>query len=248
MSMKKRFVVLVLQILVVAPGLLVGMTQAAGVVGEVQSLEDIQTAVQEFVLSEQVPGNDATISIKPLDSRLRLSACSVPLLTRWSPGSRSLGRVTVQVACSAPKPWRVHVQATATVEGLVWVLDRGVRRGDVLSRNMLKQQAITIGSNNSSLRSSGYPIVDLENWLGFAFARRVGGGMVLDERMLIPADLVKKGEAVLIVHESAGLQLQTKGTALGAAAQGERVQVRNTSSGKVLDATVVARGLVTILQ
>jgi|GEM_PF-268562 len=214
----------------------------------VQSLAEIQQAVGDFVRTQNADSTETSVEVKPLDKRLRLAACDQPLDTFWSPGSRSMGRVTVQVECASPKPWRVHVQSTVTMEGLVWTLDRSVRRGDVLTQGLLQQVPVKIGANNPALRSSAAPIVDIESWIGFAFSQRVSAGMVLDERMLKPPVLVEKGEAVLIVHQSAGLQLQTNGVALTNAAMGKRVQVRNTSSGKVLEATAVARGLVEVLR
>ncbi len=213
----------------------------------VQELPEIQNAVRDFIVSQHDSNTDVDVEVKTMDKRLRLAACSEPLDAFWSPGSRSMGRVTVQVECAAPKPWRVHVQSTVTLEGLVWTLDRGVARGELLTRDLLKQVTVKIGSHSAAGSASAVPIVNIEPWLGFAFSQRVRAGKVLGERMLKLPMLVSKGEAVLIVHESFGLQLQTKGVALTNAALGKRVQVRNTSSGKIVEATAVARGLVEVL-
>lgn len=228
----------------------VGQLQAASASQDkipVQDLIDIQNAVKDFIVSQHDSNTDVDVEVKTMDKRLRLAACSEPLEAFWSPGSRSMGRVTVQVECAAPKPWRVHVQSTVTLEGLVWILDRGVARGELLTRDLLKQVSVKIGSHGASANASTVPIVNVEPWLGFAFSQRVRAGKVLGERMLKPPMLVGKGEAVLIVHKSFGLQLQTKGVALSNAALGKRVQVRNTSSGKIVEATAVARGLVEVL-
>ena len=66
--------------------------------------------------------------------------------------------------------------------------------------------------------------------------------------MLAPATVISKGEAVLITYETAGLQLQTKGVALSDGAQGRFVRVKNISSGNTIDAVVVDRGLVALMQ
>lgn len=233
---------LVTTLLTVASGGVWAAQQSA-----VQSLTAIEAAVKDFVLSRQDSSGEVNVEVKPVDSRLRLSACGEVLDTAWSPGSRSFGRVTVQVSCAHPKPWRIHVQSTVTLEGMVWTLARGVQRGDVLSRDSVTQKSVKVGGSAGVISSMGNPITDIEPWLGYAFSQRVGAGKVLDERMLKPAMMVKKGEVVLIVHESAGLELQTRGIAMSSAAMGHRVQIRNKSSGKVLEATVVARGLVKVL-
>ncbi|MGQ7848513.1 flagellar basal body P-ring formation chaperone FlgA [Granulosicoccus sp. 3-233] len=218
-----------------------------GGAAELQSLEAISQAVREFVVAEQPSDRGIQVEVNSVDSRLRLARCEGPLQTFWSPGSRSIGRVTVQVECPGPKPWRLHVQSTVTLEGEVWVLSRGVQRGDLLDESVLVRQAVTLGANNAAFTSLGAPITDLAPWMGYSFTQRVSAGKVLNERMLKPARLVRKGEAVLIRMETAGLKLQTKGVALKDAAAGKAVQVRNSRSGKVIDAIVVGKGVVAVL-
>lgn len=214
---------------------------------EQQSLDAIGQAVRDFVIAEQPASDGIQVDVKALDKRLRLARCDAPLDTHWSPGSRSIGRVTVQVECAGPKPWRVHVQSTVTLQGFVWVLSRSVQRGETLDPEVLVRQEITLGASNAAYTSLGSPVIDLDPLLGYAFSQRVSAGKVLNERMLKPAKLVRKGEAVLIRIESAGLRLQTKGVALKDAAAGKRVQVRNSASGKVIDAVVVSKGVVAVL-
>lgn len=213
----------------------------------IQPLVHIERAVSSFVLEEQTSQDNVSIEVRALDKRLRLSFCEDELQTQWSAGSRTLGRVTVQVSCAEPISWRVHVQATVTLEGYVWALDRGAQRGDVLSKTMLAKQKIKLGANNAALSALGNPIVDVEPWLGYTFAQRISAGKVLTDRMLKRTNLVNKGEKVLIRHRATGLQLQTFGTALKGAASDQRIQVRNNSSGKIIEAVVVARGLVDVL-
>lgn len=215
---------------------------------DTQSLETIRLAVESFIRADQKNEQNVSVAVKKLDRRLRLVNCLNPLEPTWSNRSRRLGRVTVQVACSSPKPWRVHVQATVTMEGMVWTLARGVRRGELLSSDVLVQQEVTLGANNAAFTSLGSPVVDLEPWLGFAFAQRVVAGKVLNERMLKPAKVLSKGDAVVIRHRSTGLELQTRGIALGDAGAQQQTQVRNSSSGKIIDVVVVSPGIVEILQ
>lgn len=221
-----------------------GNTNTTGI----HPLDDIEASVRAFVINEQHDAQGVDVRVNSLDKRLRLAECAEPLKAYWSPGSRRFGRVTVQVACEGPKSWRIHVQSTVTYEGTVWVLGRGVRRGDILQRSDLEQKVVTVGGNNSTFRNVAEPVKNLDRWLGYAFSARVTAGAVLDENMLVPAKIVNKGESVLIVHETAGLQLQTKGIALSEGAKGSPVQVKNTSSGKTVDAIVLARGLVQLLQ
>lgn len=215
---------------------------------EIHPLDAIERSIKNFIVREQSDARGVDVQVNSLDDRLRLARCPEPLKTFWAPGSRRYGRVTVQVACEGTKSWRIHVQSTVTYEGSVWVLGKGVRRGEILDRADLEKKQITIGENNHAFRNVSDPVQNLDRWLGYEFTERVSSGTVLDEGMLRPAKVVSKGEAVLIVYESVGLQLQTKGVALSAGAKGSPIQVKNSSSGKTVDATVLARGLVQLLQ
>ncbi|MFK7997425.1 MAG: flagellar basal body P-ring formation chaperone FlgA [Granulosicoccus sp.] len=215
---------------------------------EFQSLDSIRTTVESFIQSSQSDERSVSVTVKSLDKRLRLVNCLTPLEPTWSNRSRKLGRVTVQVACSSPKPWRVHVQATVTMKGMVWTLGRGVQRDQILSRDVLVRKEVTLGANNAAFTSLGTPIVDIEPWLGYAFAQRVSTGKVLDERMLKPAKVLSKGDAVVIRFRSKGLTLQTRGVALRDAAALRQTQVRNSSSGKIIDVMVISPGVVEIYQ
>ena len=215
---------------------------------EIQPLPTISDAVENFLISQAADPGNLSVTVKRIDSRLRLAHCSEPLESSWSPGSRTLGRVTVQIACAAPRPWRVHVQATVTMQGMVWTLSRGVRRDEALDLSLLVQQEMTIGENSIAFRSMGTPITDINPWLGFVFTQRVNAGKVLNEQMLKPAQLVNKGDAVVIQHKASGLKIQTRGVALHNAGIAAQTQVRNTSSGKIVDVVVVAPGTVETLQ
>lgn len=212
-----------------------------------QSLDAMQSTVTEFILSEQLKPESTNVTVSAIDKRLRLKQCAEPVQTDWASGSRRLGRVTVQLSCAGPTPWRVRVQATVTIDGYVWVLLRAVQRGDVLDPALLTREKVVIGQNNAALTVGGIPIIDVSPWVGYTFASRVNGGKILTQKMLKQANLISKGEGVMIRHDSPGLQLQTAGVALEGAMIDQRLQVRNSSSGKIVEAVVVGRGLVRVI-
>ena len=219
----------------------------------IQPLANIEESVIDFLEShhlteldsgEALDANPVNVSVKPLDKRLRLADCAEPLEAQWAPGSRQIGRVTVQVNCSSPKPWRIRVQSTVTMEGSVWKLARGVQRGEVMTADHLIQESVILGKASQSVNM---PVLDIEPWLGYAFSRRIGAGKVLDERMLKPAVLVSKGKAVTIRHKMAGVSLRANGIALENASAQQRVKVRNQTSGRVVNAIAVSRDVVEVL-
>jgi len=69
-------------------------------------------------------------------------------------------------------------------------------------------------------------------------------GQVLQQRLLQPQLLVRRGEAVRIVANRDGIEVQASGEALDSGARGATVKVRNANSGRVIAARVIEAGVV----
>lgn len=207
---------------------------------EIQSLKSIELAVKSFI-EQELRGKKADVVVNNLDSRIRLVACTDSLKAQWSSGSRRYGRVTVQVHCSAPKPWRLFIQASVVVEDYVWKLARSVQRDVMLEKSLLVREKTALGQH---ARMRGNEIRSIDDVIGLSFNQFVREGTVLTDNMLSKPQMVKKGEAVLLKHSDVQLQLQVRGHALTAGAIGEQVTVKNANSGNTVVGIVVGRGLV----
>ncbi|MEE9320425.1 MAG: flagellar basal body P-ring formation chaperone FlgA [Granulosicoccus sp.] len=210
-----------------------------------QPLPTIEAAVERFVQTHHE--DTAVVKVKALDNRLRLPLCDTPLSADWSPGSGTIGRVTVHIACDSDVSWRIHVQATITREGKVWVLSRRVQRGDILVAEMLEQRTVVLGDGGRRRGRTIDPVSDTGSVLGFEFSRAVSAGEPLSGKMLSPRKLVMKGETVLLRYQAPGLDLQTQGVAIADGAHDEQIKVRNQASGKLVEAIVASRGVVDVL-
>ena len=213
-----------------------------------QSLATIEHAAAEFIKQQHPADAILNVDLQRLDKRLKLSRCDNDLLVNWSPGSKQIGRTTVNVACTAPKPWRIFVRATVEKDVLAWVLNNSVRKGEVLSRQLVSQQSIMLGNSALLAQPNGAPISEIEPWIGQVFARAVQAGRVLTDQSLQLPMLVTKGESVSITYQSAQLAIKTKGVALESGSLEQKISVKNTESNKVFDAIVVGRSNVTILR
>jgi flagella basal body P-ring formation protein FlgA len=213
-----------------------------------QSLATIEHAAVEFIKQQHPADAILNVNLQRLDKRLKLSRCDNDLLVNWSPGSKQIGRTTVNVACTAPKPWRIFVRATVEKDVLAWVLNNSVRKGEVLSRQLVSQQSIMLGNSALLAQPNGAPISEIEPWIGQVFARAVQAGRVLTDQSLQLPMLVTKGESVSITYQSAQLAIKTKGVALESGSLEQKISVKNTESNKVFDAIVVGRSNVTILR
>src|SRR5262245_34961002 len=81
---------------------------------------------------------------------------------------------------------------------------------------------------------------------GFLHGRRprmaISPGRVLTENLFIEVPLVKRGDSVLLVFESESMRVATQAKALAIGFRGQRIQVINPDSGKVLSAEVTDEG------
>ena len=82
--------------------------------------------------------------------------------------------------------------------------------------------------------------------IGFFHGRRprlaILPGRVLTENLFIAVPLVKRGDSVLVVFESDRMRVTTQAKALATGFRGQRIQVMNPESGKVLSAEITDEG------
>lgn len=69
-------------------------------------------------------------------------------------------------------------------------------------------------------------------------SRSIPAGTVITSRLVEPIPLIEAGGLVSIAIETPTVKITTSGTALDAGRIGDRIRVRNQSSGKILTATI----------
>lgn len=210
--------------------------------GGLQSLAAVEQAAVQQVRKVAAPdGARVVTKAQPLDDRLRLAACAGPL-DASVPGGRIVGnRVSVEVSCTAPRHWMLRVTVAVKIYRKVLVTTHALARGDHLD-------AGDVAAREYDVTRLGYGYVSsLAQAAGRAVVRPLRAGMVLAPGMLAHRELVHRGDRVAVVAGAAGVQVRAVGVALGGGDHGERIEVRNASSGKTLDATVIGAGVVRAL-
>lgn len=149
------------------------------------------------------------------------------------------GRNGVEISCGTPY-WKQHMAIQLQVYRQVVVLSQLVRRDDLLSSQHLHQSRQDIGSLSKGFYQSPDQVIGLQ------VKRALRPGTILSPDMLELPELVRRGQFVAIRIERPGIQVEMEGTAMGSGHQGERIRVRNNQSGKIISATIVARGLVQV--
>jgi flagella basal body P-ring formation protein FlgA len=206
-----------------------------------ESHDHIREVARQHVL-ERAGEFAGTVKITTarLDRRLRLNACDKPLTAYDSPNGLRPGRNAVGVRCDGKKPWKIYVSTNiATLESVV-VAARAVSRGQLLTAADLKNEM----RDTSRIHKAYY--TDPKSLLGMKAKRSIAAGRLLDANLVHRRQLVKRGTSVQILAGEGPLQVRMKGKALDNGARGERVRVRNLSSGRKVTGEVIASGVIQV--
>lgn len=177
----------------------------------------------------------------------------VTVNTRWQ-GAVLLdrpGQVDFRVVPLSPRPFRgpavVRVElkvGAETVKTLTLTVDtrihrpvlvtaRALRRGTPVTVDMVDVEERDITSLNDGFYTD---LADLDGW---QTRRPIGVGDILTRRHVEPIPVIERGDEILLVTESANMQVSVRGVAMQDGGIGSRIRVKNADSGKVLSGQVV---------
>lgn len=207
-----------------------------------QNREAIRAKAHQYMreIAGQDPQSYAEIEVGRLDPRLRLPACEGEMESFLPQGGRALGNTTVGVRCNGIKPWTLYVPVKVAVFRDVLVTTRPLARGELVSATDLRMER----RNLDTLRA-GY-LTDPKQAIGKLAKRSLTRGTALSASNLAAQRVIKRGEKVTLLMDIPGIQVRATAKALGDGVIGETISVRNTSSKKVVQATVIAPGVVRV--
>lgn len=206
-------------------------------IGAVESF--LEERVQEYLLETHSNARHET-QINSLDSRLRLAACDNPLTLSQQGNPMPVGRINVKVRCEGGSPWTVFVPAQVKLYRPVVVTLQPLLRGAVLDN-----QNVALVERDVGTLTQGY-LTSLEQVIGTQLKRQVVSEQVLAPSFIEQAELIRKGEQVVINARSASFSIRMQGEALSAGAKDEEIRVRNLSSNRVIHGRVVDQGQVEV--
>lgn len=180
---------------------------------------------------------DATFSITVRPIKKQPDQCQQrPNVSRRSERRPPIGAVRLAVEC--PGQWRQHVTADVDVEVSAVHVRKALSRGDVISPDVL--QLIRVPWEE--LRADFFQNPGRVS--GRQLRRALSVGSLVTESALVPDYLVHKGKVVTILAGNGSLRVSMVGLALESGLLSETIRVRNRSSGKVVDAQVIAKNKV----
>jgi flagella basal body P-ring formation protein FlgA len=206
----------------------------------VQALEasdQIREAVKHYALEKLAVDE---IQVGTLDSRLRLETCHNAVRVFLPKGAKRVGQSTLGVKCPDKSGWKIYIPVDLKRFAQVVVSKQALPRGTIIG-----QQDILLVKQDLSQLNYGY-FKSADEVIGMQLKRTVRRGEALSPGNLRPRRLVQRGDIVTIVAEVQGLTVRVKGNALTDGFRGESIRVKNQRSKRILQAEVIAPGIVKV--
>ncbi|CAK16561.1 flagellar basal body P-ring formation chaperone FlgA [Pseudomonas entomophila] len=198
----------------------------------------LEFTVEDYLATTQTQGR-YEIQVNTLDPRLRMPLCSQQLdASLESP--TPLGRVTVKVRCDGTAPWTVFVPTQVRLLREVVVMTRPLKRESVIDQGDVALRERDVGT-----LTQGY-LTQLEQAVGMKLVRPTVLDQVLTQQHMEQADVIRKGDQVVIVARSGSLSVRMPGEALDKGGMEAQIRVRNLNSKRVVKARVTGPGQVEV--
>ncbi len=179
-------------------------------------------------------GAQGTSSEATVDPALRMARCDQPLQ------AVATGARTVEVRCAGEPGWRLYVPVRVRREADVVVLKTPARAGVPITADQL-----TVQRRDMSGEGAGFS--DPGDLVGRTPRVALAGGAALTEADLaIGGRLLRRGDPVVLVSRTGGVEVRMAGRALGQAAPGGAVAVENIESRRVIRGRLVEEGVVEV--
>lgn len=186
-------------------------------------------------------GVEIKTKIGRLDSRLKLSPCENELTSFSNNHSKFGSKISVGIKCNGIKPWSIYIPVKIQRLAKVLVAAQPIAKGNEITDADIQEISLDI----SKLR--GNYIKTKPNIIGKIPKRSIAMGTVFNPRFLRLPIIIKKGDVVDIVAESHGLTIRMSGKAINNGFKGQKINVKNLSSNRVIQAVVQNPGLVKII-
>lgn len=213
---------------VTLPDMLIGVTQGF-----------LEFTVEDYLATSQTEGR-YEIQVNQLDPRLRMPMCDKELTASLESPAKPLGRVTVKVRCEGSSPWTVFVPAQVRLFREIVTTSRPLRRADIV-----EPADVLMRERDISLISQGY-LTTLDQAIGQRLTRPMVADQVITLVHLEQAEVIRKGDQVVITARSGAISVRMPGEALSNGGMSEQIRVKNLNSKRVIKAQVTAPGQVEV--
>ncbi|MCL6414437.1 flagellar basal body P-ring formation protein FlgA [Aestuariirhabdus sp. Z084] len=193
----------------------------------------VETYLQGKAQQQQVsPSTRIEVEANPLDPRLNLPTCSVPLKLIENERHHRPGRQTVRIECAGSHPWGIYVTANIRIFRPVVIANQLINKKAPITNDVLRLEE----RNIAELRGGYYTNF---NALTHTVAKRmIRPGQALAPTHVKAREVVQKGDFVTITAKGQQLSVKMSGTALSDGKINQQIRVRNNRSERIIKATV----------
>lgn len=204
-----------------------------------QKPEAVRAVAEQFLKTQAagLPGK-VTVKVGGVDPRLALAACPAPEAFQ-QPGARPWGRTTVGVRCASPS-WSVFLQAQVSV-----VADYVAAAVPLAQGQPVEESQLVLVKADIAAMPNGI-ITDMAQAVGRTPTVSLPAGTALRTDTLRSQQVIKQGQAVMLVARSANFSVSSEAKAINNASDGQVVQVR-TPNGRVVSGLARNGGMVEIV-
>lgn len=196
--------------------------------GAFHPLEEIAAAAERALTKNPDDRVEAA-----LDPGLRLPRCAGRLQTAMQSAT------TAEVACP-DQGWRLYVPLRVQRFEEVYVLRRPLAFGERISADMVAVERRDVS------RLPGGALPASRSLDGITARRALAAGSVLLGQDTQSPRLIQRGDPVVLLARSGGIEVRAGGRALAAAGVDESLSVENASSRRVVQGRVLASGEVLV--
>jgi flagella basal body P-ring formation protein FlgA len=151
-----------------------------------------------------------------------------------------VGRTTIGVRCNGVSKWSIYTSAFIKVFENVVVLSVPVQRGKIITRQYFSIEKRDV----SKLR--GDFVTKAEQVENKQAARDTPAGAILGFKSIVEPKLIKRGDKITIRTMQTAFAIRMGGIAMMDGIKGQFIRIKNESSGRIINATVIEPGLVSV--
>ncbi len=174
----------------------------------------------------------------PLDPRLRVAACDRPLSGFLTDPGALRNQATVGVRCEGTVRWTVYTSVRIQSQASVLVARRSLARDTEISAADFTLEI---------RRVPGLPGAYVSDAAALA-GQRLRQPLAADEPLsfdaLAPANLIHRGQTVVLIARAGALEVRMNGIALADGRASEHIRVQNISSQRVVEGIVRSESVV----
>lgn len=215
---------------------------ATATIKKTHSSADLSTAAEDFLRAYTFESiYPVEFDVRAPSNRLKLEHCEQDIEVSFSPNAKHYGKTHLRAQCPSGTQWKINIGVELKVFYDTVVMKHSLGRGVIIGADDLTLEK----HPRSKIYTDFYS--QKEKLVGLVTTMPLRSGQIVSSRTVSAANLIHKGQSVMLIARSGGINITTRGKALNSAQRGETVRVQNKDSGRIVEGIAVDAGKIEIL-